>query len=295
MSEQVAAEAERFPVAIGPEGPTTAGMIARADGPTLEWVEARPLGQPRGAPLLFVHGAFGGAWIWQEVFLPHLARRGRRAAAFSLRGHGRSQGGRRLKNVSLGDYLLDLRAAIARCGEPPILVGHSLGGLLAQRLIGQVPLRGLVLLAPLPPDGLALVGAQIALFDPGFWVESLAGALLPGREPAMALSRHWLFSEGLPLDRARAYAARMSAESPLALAEAHWPMPTLSAALIGLPALVVGGARDRMIWPATTWRTALYHGARHRTVPDIAHFLQLDHGAEGVARLVLDWVEERGL
>ncbi|WP_018259889.1 alpha/beta hydrolase [Methylobacterium sp. WSM2598] len=295
MTQDNGTGVHRFPVAAGPEGPTVSDMMARPDGPALEWVEARPLGQPRGAPLLFVHGAFGGAWIWQEIFLPHLARRGRRALAFSLRGHGRSQGARQLKKASLADYLYDLRAAIARCGEPPILVGHSLGALLAQRLIGQVPLRGLVLLAPLPPDGLALVGARIALTDPGFWVEALAGALLPGRGPAVALSRHWLFSEGLSFERARAYAARMSAESPVALAEAHWPAPTVPAALMGLPALVVGGARDRMIWPATTWRTALYHGAQHRTVPDIAHFLQLDYGAEGVARLLIDWADERGL
>ncbi|MEH3145965.1 MAG: alpha/beta hydrolase [Methylobacterium frigidaeris] len=270
-------------------------MLPRPDAPALEWIEARPTGTPQGAPLLFVHGAFGGAWIWQEIFLPHLARRGRRAAAFSLRGHGRSGGGGRLREASLGDYLDDLRHAIGQWGEPPVVVGHSLGGLLAQRLIGHVPMRGLALLAPLPPEGLALVGSQIALTDAGFWFEALAGALLPGRAPAQSLSMRWLFSEGLPIEQARSYAARMSSESPLALAEAHRPLPPVSAALLGLPAVVVGGALDRMIWPVTTWRTALYHGAEHHTVPGIAHFLQLDHGAEGVARLLLDWLDRRGL
>ncbi|GJD99428.1 alpha/beta fold hydrolase [Methylobacterium isbiliense] len=295
MTRQVEQGGGRFPVATGAEARVTAAMLGRPGGPALEWIEAQPAGQPRGAPLLFVHGAFGAAWIWQEVFLPHLARRGRRAAAFSLRGHGRSQGGRALRSASLTDYLDDLRLAAGQWAEPPVVIGHSLGALLAQRLIGQVPMRALVLLAPLPPDGLTLVGTRIALTDPGFWFEALAGSLLPGREPAVALSRHWLFSEGLPLDRAQRYAARMSAESPVALAEAHWPVLPLSAAFAGLPAFVIGGALDRMIWPATTWRTALYHGAEHRTVPDIAHFLQLDFGAEGVARLMLDWLDERGL
>ncbi|RVU19494.1 alpha/beta hydrolase [Methylobacterium oryzihabitans] len=275
--------------------PAVTRMLARPGAPALEWIEARPGGKAQGAPLLFVHGAFGGAWIWGEIFLPHLARRGRRAAAISLRGHGRSQGAARLRETGLGDYLDDVRHAIAQWPEPPVVVGHSLGALLAQRLIGQVPMRGLALLAPLPPEGLSVIGAQIALTDVGFWLESLAGSLLPGREPAQALSMHWLFSEGLPVAEARRYAARMSAESPLALAEAHWPLPTLPAALLGLPALVVGGGLDRMIWPVTTWRTALYHGAEHHTVADIAHFLQLDRGAEGVARLLLDWLDRRGL
>ncbi len=97
--------------------------------------------------------------------------------------------------------------ALAQWGEPPVLVGHSLGGLLAQRLLGRVPLRGLVMMASLPPEGLGMVGPRIAMTDAGFWVEALAGSLLPGREPAVALARHWLFSEGLPLERAQNYAA----------------------------------------------------------------------------------------
>ncbi|GJD50446.1 2-succinyl-6-hydroxy-2, 4-cyclohexadiene-1-carboxylate synthase [Methylobacterium crusticola] len=295
MHDGYGQERRRFSVVTEPAATVSTRLIHRRDGPALEWIEARPAGEPRGAPLLFLHGAFGGAWMWQEIFLPHLARRGRRAAALSLRGHGGSEGAGALRTTSLGDYLDDLRLGLAQWREPPVVVGHSLGGLLAQRLIGQAAMRGLVLLASLPPDGLSLVGSRIALTDAGFWVEALAGSLLPGREPAVALARHWLFSEGLPVARAQAYAARMSSESPFALAEAHWPAFPLSAAFAGLPALVMGGADDRMIWPATTWRTALYHGAEHRTVPAIAHFLQLDHGAEGVARQILDWLDARGL
>ncbi len=57
--------------------PAVTRMLARPGAPALEWIEARPGGKAQGAPLLFVHGAFGGAWIWGEIFLPHLARRGR--------------------------------------------------------------------------------------------------------------------------------------------------------------------------------------------------------------------------
>ncbi|SEP47097.1 Lysophospholipase, alpha-beta hydrolase superfamily [Methylobacterium sp. ap11] len=295
MHEAQARDRRRFTVVTEPRARISHRLIERRDGPALEWIEAEPAGEPRGAPLLFVHGAFGGAWMFEEIFLPHLARRGRRAAAVSLRGHGRSQGGRQLRDATLSDYLADVSLALAQWGEPPVLVGHSLGGLLAQRLLGRVPLRGLVLMASLPPEGLGVVGPRIAMTDAGFWVEALAGSLLPGREPAVALARHWLFSEGLPLERAQNYAARMSAESPTALAEAHWPMLPLSAAFAGVPSLVLGGADDRMIWPATTWRTALYHGAEHRSVPGIAHFLQLDLGSEGVARLLLDWLDARGI
>ena len=46
------------------------------EGPALELVEAFPDSQATGAPLLFVHGAFSGAWCWAERFLPFFARVG---------------------------------------------------------------------------------------------------------------------------------------------------------------------------------------------------------------------------
>ncbi len=93
MHEAQARDRRRFTVVTEPRARISHRLIERRDGPALEWIEAEPAGEPRGAPLLFVHGAFGGAWMFEEIFLPHLARRGRRAAAVSLRGHGRSQGG----------------------------------------------------------------------------------------------------------------------------------------------------------------------------------------------------------
>ncbi len=58
---------------------------------------------------------------------------------------------------------------------------------------------------------------------------------------------------------------------------------------------MIGGGNDRLVWRASTLRTALYHAAAHRTVENLGHFMMLDRGAEEVARLVLDWLEERRL
>jgi pimeloyl-ACP methyl ester carboxylesterase len=78
------------------------------------------------------------------------------------------------------------------------------------------------------------------------------------------------------------------------MAEAHLPRPVMSAIAAGLPTLVLNGNADRLVWPATAFRTALYHGAEHHLF-DGGHFLMLDPVAEEVARRVLDWLEERGL
>ena len=269
-------------------------MLRHAGAPALELMEAEPEGAVAGAPILFIHGAFGGAWMWRETFLPYFARRGRAAAALSLRGHGASEGRAKLSEIRLQDYCTDVRRALAEFRDPPIVVAHSLGGLLAQLLIGREEMRALVLLASVPPEGLMLEGPRLAVTDTRIWLEAFLGSLAVSRPPIVMAGRELLFSEGLPQEQVARHAARMTPEAPHALAEAHLPQPVRSASLFGLPTLVMSGNRDRLVSYASGWRTALYHGAQHRTIEGGGHFPQLDVGAEAVARDVLEWIHELG-
>lgn len=269
----------------------TRRIAAQGRAPALELVEARPEGPASGAPLLCVHGGFGGAWMWEEVFLPCFARRGRHAAAVSLRAHGGSGGYGALRHWSLGDFAEDVRRAHAAMPATPILIGHSLGGLLLQMLVGRLSMRALVLLASLPPDGLFFDGPRLAVTDPHIWAEAYLGSVTGSRLPVEAAGFQILFSEGLPPERTAAYAARLVPESPRALLEAHAPGPIVPAILHGIPTLVASGDNDRLVWRPSAIRTALFHGGLYRMVPGMGHFLQLDVGAEAVAHDVLDWIE----
>jgi pimeloyl-ACP methyl ester carboxylesterase len=269
-------------------------MLTRADEPALEFIEAKPEGEAARAPILFIHGAFGGAWMWREVFLPYFARRGHATAALSLRGHGVSEGRAKLRETRLSDYCADVRRALAEFEHPPIVVAHSLGGLLAQLLIGREQMQALALLASVPPEGLMLESPRLALTDTRIWLEALLGSLTVSKLPIAVAAHQVLFSEGVSREQVARHSARMTPEAPRALAEAHLPHPIPSALLFGIPTLVVSGTRDRLVSYASGWRTALYHGAQHRTVEGVGHFPQLDVGAEAVAHDVLAWIEELG-
>src|SRR5262245_24130675 len=97
-------------------------------------LEVRSAKTSHATPILCIHGAFGGAWMW-EAFLRVLGQWGRTAAAVSLRGHGQSGGRERLHETVLADYTADILRAFEEFAEPPIVVAHSLGGLLVQRLL----------------------------------------------------------------------------------------------------------------------------------------------------------------
>jgi pimeloyl-ACP methyl ester carboxylesterase len=270
-----------------------AQMLTRG-GPPLEFLEAEPEAAAAGPPILFLHGAFAGAWMWREIFMPYFARRGRASAAVSLRGHGGSEGRAQLREARLSDYRDDVRRAIAKFDEPPVIVAHSLGGLLAQMLIGREEMRALALLASLPPEGLMLESPRLALVEPDIWLEAVSGSVMQSKLPIGMAAHQVLFSEGLPREQVARYSARMTPEAPRALADAHLPHAVFSALLFGIPTLVVGGTNDRLVTRSSSLRTALYHGAEHRTVDGLGHFLQLDIGAETVARHVLDWIDEIG-
>ncbi|TQF78039.1 alpha/beta hydrolase [Elioraea sp. Yellowstone] len=253
----------------------------------MEAEDARP------ATVLFLHGAAGAAWMWAEHLMAALAASGWRTAALSFRGHGASAGRESLHGFGLIDYLVDARAAIAALGGPVVVVGHSLGGLVAQMLLGDPRIRGLVLLAPVPPEGLAGANWRLAFTDPVLWQEvaRMPWADAAGTRPVRLRSA--LFSDALPDHLAWGYIARLQSESLRALAEAQWPRPVASARLVGVPALVLGAAEDPLVPRDALLRTAWLHGAEHATMDRLGHAMMLDAGWPRVAETILRFLAAR--
>ena len=258
----------------------------------LEILKALPFAPSAKPPVLFLHGAFSGAWVWAEHVLDFMAERGHAAYALSFRGHGRSEGRGDLTRHGLADYADDVRTAIRSIGRPPILVGHSMGGLVAQRCLGRERVAGLALMAPVPPEGVMAANAHLVLRDSKLWAEIAQAATVGvGRAaPASSDLRRMLVADGLPPALANTYLFRMQNESRRALAEMQFPGLCLSAAWLGVPAFVVGREGDRLIPLAALKRTAFFHGAALHALPGEAHALMLEAHWREPATLLADWL-----
>lgn len=72
------------------------------------------------------------AKCWEVYYLDYFAEKGYHAIAISLSGPGASKGGDRLYTLAISDYVQDVASIIATMDQEPILVGHSMGGLIIQ-------------------------------------------------------------------------------------------------------------------------------------------------------------------
>ena len=112
-------------------------------------------------PLVLVHGAWGGAWIWRRVLAP-LRAAGHEVHAATLTGDG-DRAHLRHRGIKLADHIADVVALVqAEELHGAILVGHSYGGMVvtgaADRLLNADPkaVRGIVYIdamVPLPGEG----------------------------------------------------------------------------------------------------------------------------------------------
>jgi pimeloyl-ACP methyl ester carboxylesterase len=131
---------------------------------TLTSVQPRPGGSKK-PPMLFIPGYFASAWVY-ESYLPFFAERGYAGFALNLRGREGSTlpSGAMLGRVSINDFIDDARQVarwlIDRLGRP-VVVGHSMGGLIAQKLGEEGLARALVLLSPAPPRGISVMSGLL--------------------------------------------------------------------------------------------------------------------------------------
>jgi pimeloyl-ACP methyl ester carboxylesterase len=247
--------------------------------------------------VVMIHGAFCGAWSFAS-WRPLFEARGFAVHTPTLRHHGSGEeAARHLAGVSLRDYLADLSALINVLDSPPVVIGHSLGGLLAQMLAATLNVRALILLAPLAPWGVfpstLFEGAamQALLLEGALWKKVLL--------PSQAIAAAHAFDCVPSPDRA-VLLERLVPESGLALFESmYWMFDSRKTSLVDrrgitCPVLCLAGGRDRIVSPATVRGLARrYHGrARYEFLPDHGHWLVGEPGWERIATGSLGWLDQ---
>lgn len=249
-----------------------------------EQVQALPADpDPSRPPLLFVHGAAMGAWIWQERWLPAAADAGWASYAVSLRGHGGSQAPERFATTPLRHYEHDVLQAITELPAPPVLIGHALGAAVVLRVLERYRAAPAgVLLAPPDLRGGASVLLPLLRHEPASVL-----ATITGRSPTPSTST--LFGPSIDEHDAASVRARLGSVSLRAGIDLTVPRGVPD---IRRPLLVIGGEHDPAIPPWSVARTARVLGTRARLMRGMGHSLMIEPGWDHVLAQMLAWLDE---
>lgn len=227
-------------------------------------------------PLVFVHGNYASSRWW----LPQFERLPPNVQAFApdLRGCGTPDGITQTQKqqdgrITIQDLSNDLEKFIITLNlENPILIGHSLGGVIAMDFALRYPnsIRGLLLEDTGPPNGVPA----------GFLAQSL---LLPLEFGSKILMRNALMFAGIPRrgHLAKDLVQDALAASPgqyLAFAQAvsNWDVESELPSL-DIPILFVWGGKDRIMSPGIAQQyLRLLPQAALLTIPDAGHSPHLE-------------------
>jgi non-heme chloroperoxidase len=247
--------------------------------------------------IFLIHGMWGGPWYWAN-YRSVLESQGYRCMAATLPYHDadpRLAPDPRLGTIGLLDYAAALEGELKRLRVKPILVGHSMGGLLAQILAARGLAKAAVLLAPAAPAGIFAVAPSVIH---SFWSIQTTWAFW--RRPVRPTFNEATYSmlHLLPEAERRAIYDRLLYESGRAVFEiGYWFFDAsgasrVDASKVNCPVLVVAGSQDR-ITPAWAVRQVARKYAAVSTYREFerhAHWVVGEPGWEEVAGYVADWL-----
>jgi non-heme chloroperoxidase len=262
-----------------------------------------------GAPVVFVHGLWLSAdsWgAWADLF----REAGYAPSAPGWPGDGatiaetRSNPGR-VAGHGIGDVVEHYANHIRGLGAKPIVIGHSFGGLIVQRLLGDGLAAAAVAIDPAPPKGVmflppsALRVASIALRNPANKKRAVALSAKQFRygfgnavseAESNALYERWAIpSPGKPL-----FEAAFANFAPNSPAKVNTKNATRG------PLLITAGGKDHTV-PAVISKQTLKLYRKSPAVtdlkefPDRGHSLALDSGWRDVADAALAWLKSHSL
>jgi pimeloyl-ACP methyl ester carboxylesterase len=238
--------------------------------------------------ILFIHGAFTRGARWRS-WLRYFTAAGYRCYAPSLPAHDPPDPAA-LSRLTFADYVAFFADIHARCDAPPIIIGHSMGGLVAQHLAARRECAALVLLSSTPPWPTR--GTRYALpYLLSYVLPVITGR--PIRATARA-ARDLVLHDLTPAEQ-RELAPIFAYESGKAYRTLVFGRGRLRADAIDCPVLCVNGGDDRLLAQSVGGKLARFYRADHMVFAAHGHSLVAESLIRTVAVPVRTWLARHGL
>ncbi len=244
---------------------------------------AEPEGGPSRGPVVFLHGGLDTHESYAG-WLQRFAEAGHEGFAASRRGR-RGIPPQEALGVTLEDYLDDTMAVLDEVEGKPIVIGHSLGGVLALKLAELDRCAAAVLMAPAGPGPLIPQPRSLPLllsYLPGIM---RGDPFLPDRSDSGRV-----FMNCMTSGEADAVYGKLVPESGVAFRQLMFGSMRIRPAGVRCPVLCVAGREDRTVAPAQIRSAARRFDGDLREYVGHGHLLIHERGWERIADDVIAWV-----
>jgi len=259
--------------------------------------------------VVFIHGLWISHTAWQP-WIERFAADGHHAIAPAWPGEQEGvEETRRNPGEQAGVGIDDLTEYFAGVLEqfdtPPVVIGHSFGGLIAQKLLGQNKAAAAIAIDPAPIKGVKPL--PVAQLRSAFPV--LGNPLNRGRAKGLTEAQwRYGFGNALPVEESDALWRQWSIPSPgkplfeaaIANFAPNSPAKVDTANATRGPLLITGGTADHTVPLVSAKATHRLYG-KSAAVTDFheftgrGHSLTIDRGWGDVADVTLSWLKERGV
>ncbi|WP_370326340.1 alpha/beta hydrolase [Euzebya sp.] len=243
-----------------------------------------------GRSVLLVHGAWHGSWCWDD-WSAVLAEAGHRPRAIDLPGHD-APGSRHRIWTRIGGYVAAVGQELDRLGTEAVVIGHSMGGLVTQRVLEQRSAALGILVASVPRSGVWGATVRTARAIPLPFAKANATVSMWPIVGTPALTRRAFFTPDTPAEVVDACHDRLQDESYLAYLQMLAVLPRPSR--VRTPVRVLAAGEDRIFTVAEERSLAVAYGTDAVVVDGAGHDLMLDPAGRPALDRVLAWLAELG-
>ena len=242
-----------------------------------------------GQKVLLVHGAWHGAWCWDDNWVPYLTNASLDPSTIELHVPAR-QGDTRRMWTRMGTYVDRVRDRLEQLGPETIVVGHSMGGLVVQRALEKTNAKGMALLASVPHVGVIPATARTLRRAPGPTMATIATLNMWPLVASPELTRADFFTDRTPVEVVDRAHARLQNESYTAYVSMM--LRRGRPKLISAPTLVIAAEHDALFTVKEQAALAARYGTQAAIVPGAGHDLMLDTAWQQAADLLVAWSDE---
>ncbi|MEM0911561.1 MAG: alpha/beta hydrolase [Pseudomonadota bacterium] len=244
--------------------------------------------------VLFVPGAMVDESIWEDNFRAFFEDLGHKTHVMRFSGTGARSDIR--NKTTFDDYVAECKSCIESYPQPPIVIAHSMGGLIALHAAAQSEIHSLIALSPAPTHGMGKSLSSLTvdyMFSSGFMPLDMFELMLLHPSNSKRIYKETMFSKTCDNEKVAQIQASLRTEAQGVLSALMNPPAFEKRALDPEKMLFIGATGDKIVQADEVKKTAIDLGSQYKIYNGYSHMFQAESDWTTIAGDIKEWLYSR--